>query len=55
MKKKALTQWRASVDDRLGHSRRFGDILGAGVLRDRNDLKFLTGCTDYIANSFAHQ
>ena len=25
------------------------------VLRDRNDLKFLTGCTDYIPNSFAHQ
>ena len=28
---------------------------GAGVLRDRNDLKLLTGCTDYIPNSFAHQ
>src|SRR5216683_2741170 len=27
----------------------------AGVLRDRNDLKLLTGCTDYIPNSFAHQ
>ena len=26
-----------------------------GVLRDRNDLKLLTGCTDYIPNSFAHQ
>jgi len=26
-----------------------------GVLRDRNDLKLLTGCTDYISNSFAHQ
>jgi hypothetical protein len=25
------------------------------VLRDRNDLKLLTGCTDYIPNSFAHQ
>ena len=28
---------------------------GAGVLRDRNDLKLLTGCTYYIPNSFAHQ
>jgi len=28
---------------------------GAGVLRDRNDLKLLTGCTDDIPNSFAHQ
>src|SRR5713226_8986219 len=28
---------------------------GAGVLRDRNNLKLLTGCTDYIPNSFAHQ
>ena len=28
---------------------------GASVLRDRNDLKLLTGCTDYIPNSFAHQ
>jgi hypothetical protein len=26
-----------------------------GVLRDRNDLKLLTGCTDYIPNSFTHQ
>jgi hypothetical protein len=31
-----------------------GDSLGAGVLRDRNDLKFLTGCTDYIPNDFSH-
>jgi hypothetical protein len=30
-------------------------IFGASVLRDRNDLKLLTGCTDYIPNSFAHQ
>ena len=28
--------------------------LGRG-LRDRNDLKLLTGCTDYIPNSFTHQ
>ena len=28
---------------------------GAGVLRDRNDLKFLTGCADDIPNSFAEQ
>jgi hypothetical protein len=27
----------------------------AGVLGDRNDLEFLTGCTDYIPNSFAYQ
>src|ERR1700687_2601327 len=27
----------------------------AGVLRDRNDLKLLTGCADFIPNSFAHQ
>jgi len=27
----------------------------AGVLRDRNDLELLTGCTCYIHNSFAHQ
>ena len=26
-----------------------------GVLRDRNDLELLTGCSDYIPNSFAHQ
>jgi hypothetical protein len=26
-----------------------------GRLGDRNDLEFLTGCTDYIPNSFAHQ
>jgi len=26
-----------------------------GVLRDRNDLELLTGCTCYIPNSFAHQ
>ena len=32
-----------------------GDTLGAGVLRDRNDLKLLTGCADDIPNSFAHQ
>ena len=32
-----------------------GKAAGAGVLRDRNDLKLLTGCTDYISNSFAHQ
>ena len=25
------------------------------VLRDRNDLKRLTGCADFIPNSFAHQ
>src|SRR5258708_5812636 len=25
------------------------------VLRDRNDLKVLTGCADFIPNSFAHQ
>jgi hypothetical protein len=25
------------------------------MLRDRNDLKLLTGCTDYIPNSYAHQ
>jgi hypothetical protein len=28
---------------------------GVGVLRDRNDLKLLTGCTYYIPNSFAYQ
>src|SRR5258707_10735052 len=27
----------------------------AGVLRDRNDLELLTGCTCYIPNIFAHQ
>ena len=27
----------------------------AGVLRDRNDLKVLTGCADFIPNSLAHQ
>src|SRR6202142_4628340 len=26
-----------------------------GVLRDRNDLKVLTGCADFIPNSLAHQ
>jgi|ERR1700682_984293 len=31
------------------------DTLGAGVLRDCNDLKLLTGRADYIPNSFAHQ
>src|ERR1700736_3975853 len=25
------------------------------VLRDRNDLKVLTGCADFIPNSLAHQ
>jgi DNA invertase Pin-like site-specific DNA recombinase len=25
------------------------------VLRDRNDLKLLTGCADFIPNRFAHQ
>jgi len=25
------------------------------VLRDRNDLKALTGCADFIPNSLAHQ
>jgi hypothetical protein len=25
------------------------------MLRDRKDLKFLTGCTDDIPNGFAHQ
>ena len=25
------------------------------VLRDRNDLELLTGCSDYIPNGFAHQ
>jgi hypothetical protein len=28
---------------------------GLRQLRDRNDLKFLTGYADDIANSFAHQ
>jgi hypothetical protein len=28
---------------------------GAGVLRDRNDLELLTGCTCYIPNSLADQ
>jgi len=32
-----------------------GDSLGAGVLRDRDDLNFLTGCTDYIPNDFSYQ
>src|ERR1700738_4655330 len=27
----------------------------ARVLRDRNDIKLLTGCTCYIPTSFAHQ
>src|ERR1035437_7120364 len=25
------------------------------ALRDRNDLKVLTGCADFLPNSFAHQ
>ena len=29
--------------------------FGAGVLGDCNDLELLTGCTDYIPNSFADQ
>ena len=32
-----------------------GSLGSSGVLRDRNDLKLLTGCTYYIPNSFAHQ
>src|SRR5260370_38786237 len=30
-------------------------VSGVGVLRDRNDLEFLTGCTCHIPNSFAQQ
>ena len=42
------------------HVRRKADIpnIGCvlcGVLRDRNDLKLLTGCADDIPNSFAQQ
>ena len=32
-----------------------GSLGSSGVLRDCNDLKPLTGCADYIPNSFAHQ
>jgi len=32
-----------------------GGLGSSGVLRDCNNLKLLTGCTDYIPNSFAHQ
>ena len=32
-----------------------GGIQSAGMLRDRKDLKFLTGCTNDIPNGFAHQ
>jgi hypothetical protein len=42
--------WRAQS----GHSKhRLRPVRD--VLRDRNDLKLLTGCTCYIPNSFAHQ
>jgi hypothetical protein len=32
-----------------------GDILGAGVLGDRDYLELLTVFADYIPNGFAHQ
>ena len=32
-----------------------GNPGSSGVLRDCNNLKLLSGCTDYIPNSFAHQ
>jgi hypothetical protein len=34
---------------------RLVNAFGAGVLRDRYNLKFLAGCIDNIADGFAHQ
>src|SRR5580704_256433 len=44
----------ATISAQSGHSKhRLRPVRDA--LRDRNDLKLLTGCTYYIPNSFAHQ